>query len=77
MQLFSTDKLSDFLIAFDMIIAFDVAYPSLSKSASISTFVEAAKLNESTKIVTHLSLSDSLTLVTISSIASKISSYGF
>ena len=44
-----------------MIIAFEVAYPSLSKSASISTFVDAAA-NESTNIVTHLSLSDDLAL---------------
>ena len=54
-------------------IALAVAQPSLSKSASNSTFVVAAA-SESTKIVTNLSLSDSLTLVTISSIASKISS---
>ena len=54
-------------------MALAVAQPSLSKSASISTFVEAAaKL--STNIVTNLSLSDSRIFVTIVSMVSKISS---
>ena len=60
-----------FLIAFDMMMALAVAQPSLSKSASISCLVEAAA-NESTKIVTNLSLSDSLILVTIVSMVSNI-----
>ena len=54
-------------------IALLVAQPSLSNSASNSTLVVAAA-SESTRMVTNLSLSDSRTLATISSIAEKISS---
>ncbi len=66
-------RLVIFRSALDMMRALAVARPSLSKSFSISLFVDAPA-TESTTIVTNLFLSDALTLSMIVSIVSKTSS---